>query len=184
MLRKYWKLRQVVANLDHSGTFTILDVERMAIYSRKIKNPSNIMRQSASVLIASSMLLTMWICRVEGVLYPDDTQGQLTSVHADHRSHEGDPNAPAQHSHGPSHSDEETDLCCTQLFTKHKSAFRLLIVEGPVAWHSSAVQVGDSYSNRGGSLVCMIDLARGPVEVHEANSYYFALPAHAPPFFS
>lgn len=156
----------------------------MNMRSHKIKIPSNFMRKSASMLVASSMLLTMWVCQTEGALYADNAQRHVNSVNAGNSSHEENPDAPPQHSHDSPHNDESTDVCCDQLFTKYKSAFRPLMVDGPVSSQLGIVIIGESHGNRGGSLVRMIDLSREPVEVHEANSYYFALPAHAPPPFS
>ena len=154
------------------------------MHSRKFKIPLSFMRQSAAMLMASAMLLAIWMCGIEGALIPQVAQGQVVSGHVDKSSHEDDPNGPAPHSHGPSHSDESTDLCCTQVLAMRKSAFRPLVVEGPVAWQLWVIITGDSYGKRNDSLEGRIELARVPVEVHEANSYFFALPTHAPPLFS
>ena len=142
------------------------------------------MHQSACILLASAMLLTTWMCCIEGAIHPQIAKGRIVAGHMHESSHEGDPNnAPVQHSHGPSHSDESIELCCTQVLAMRKSAFRLLVVDGPVAWQLVEI-TGDSPDNRGVSLEGRNDLARVPVGVHEANSYYFALPIHAPPLFS
>ena len=132
MLIKNNNLRQVVASLDHKGTFMFLNVERVTMHSRRYKIPRSFARQSAAMLMASAMLLAILMCAIEGVLIPQVAQGQVVSGHVDMSSHEEDPNAPAPHSHGRSHSDESTDLCCTQILAMRKSAFQSLVVEGPV----------------------------------------------------
>ena len=136
------------------------------------------------MLTASAMLLAIWMCGIEGALIPQIAQGQIVSGHVDGISHEHDSNAPAPHSHGRSHDDESTDVCCSQIFAMRKSAFRPLVVAGPVAWQSWVDKIVESDGKHDDSLEGHIELAWVSVDIHEANSYYLALPAHAPPFFS
>ena len=154
------------------------------MHSRKFKIPTSFVRQCASMLMASAVLLTTWICSVEGAIHPQVTQGQVVADHLSKSPPEDDPNDSPHHSHGPSQSDESTDLCCSQVLVMRRTAFQQLAVEGPVAWQLGAGSTGESYGKRYDSLASQIDLAPGPIVVHKANSYYFAMPAHAPPLFS